>query len=400
MSGSSSPKRRDTYHPTGTRGLSYLLRGDGTKKFYGYAKGRGRVPLQAPTKAEAKDEWHDLCRKASKSKPVDRSLSKKTVAEFVELWWACPTEELRPRYRNEREVRRYLDYTVKAWSAREISSVDIEDIFELDAQWKQAGHSESERANRFKPARRVFDYAVFKKAIDVSPFTQAPKGSLPSCNTKREHHEWTTKDVDRAIETAREFDLRPTARRRYADQFELMMRTGLRIAEASGLRFCDLDREDKVLHIRGQWTRDGRYVDYVKSKASKRRAPISDGQIAALDFRQSFYGLSNDDYIFADKPGGNPPSHSNFRRRCWNKVIEKTGLKLEEGVKVTPHDARHACASQLADRDLKSDDVAALLGHSSAKITEDIYIGAFNRDEREERIRKAMQAARNGGRES
>ena len=40
--------------------------------------------------------------------------------------------------------------------------------------------------------------------------------------------------------------------------------------------------------------------------------------------------------------GGKPISHSNFRRRGWNRAVEETGLKLQRGVKVTPHDARHA----------------------------------------------------------
>jgi integrase len=53
-------------------------------------------------------------------------------------------------------------------------------------------------------------------------------------------------------------------------------------------------------------------------------------------------------------------------------------------------------ASQLADLDLDSDDAAALLGHSSAKVTEGIYVHAFNRDAREERIRRAMERAQNG----
>jgi integrase len=45
-------------------------------------------------------------------------------------------------------------------------------------------------------------------------------------------------------------------------------------------------------------------------------------------------------------------------------VVAETGIKLEEGTKITPHSARHACASQLAALDLDSDDAAALLGHS------------------------------------
>jgi integrase len=77
--------------------------------------------------------------------------------------------------------------------------------------------------------------------------------------------------------------------------------------------------------------------------------------------------------------------------------VAETGIQLDEGVRLTPHSARHACATQAADLDLDSDDAAALLGHSSAKVTEGIYVHAFNRDAREQRIRAAMSRAQNGG---
>lgn len=51
--------------------------------------------------------------------------------------------------------------------------------------------------------------------------------------------------------------------------------------------------------------------------------------------------------------------------------------RLPVGPKVTLHDARHAFASQLADLDLTSGDLAPILGHSTAGITEAIYVHAF-----------------------
>lgn len=76
------------------------------------------------------------------------------------------------------------------------------------------------------------------------------------------------------------------------------MRFGLRIAEASGVRFSG-------------------------------RRPRREGAARPAQF------------VFADKTGGNPPSQSNFRRRAWNPIVEATGLELEDGVRVTPHSARH-----------------------------------------------------------
>lgn len=60
---------------------------------------------------------------------------------------------------------------------------------------------------------------------------------------------------------------------------------------------------------------------------------------------------------------------------------------------MTPHDARHAFASEMAERGLSSSDVGDALGHATAGITEKIYTHVFNRDEREQRVREAMGAA-------
>jgi len=66
---------------------------------------------------------------------------------------------------------------------------------------------------------------------------------------------------------------------------------------------------------------------------------------------------------------------------------------MTDGPKVTPHDARHAFASMMAEFGLTSADVAEVMGHTTAGVTERIYTHAFNRDAREERIRQAQAAA-------
>jgi hypothetical protein len=51
-------------------------------------------------------------------------------------------------------------------------------------------------------------------------------------------------------------------------------------------------------------------------------------------------------------------------------------------------------ASEMADLGLDSSDVAEVMGHTTAGITERIYTHAFNREAREQRIRQAMKSGR------
>ncbi len=88
-------------------------------------------------------------------------------------------------------------------------------------------------------------------------------------------------------------------------------------------------------------------------------------------------------------------THKTFRQ-AWNASVP--AAKLDGGPRVTPHDARHAFASEMADLGLDSADVAEVMGHTTAGITERIYTHAFNRDKREQRIREAIGAAIGGQR--
>jgi integrase len=113
--------------------------------------------------------------------------------------------------------------------------------------------------------------------------------------------------------------------------------------------------------------------------------------VKKLVARKLSEGSGDDDYVFASDSKGNPPSHTNFRRRAWSKAVANAGLT--DGPKLTPHDARHVFASEMADLGLDSGDVAEVMGHTTAEVTERIYTHAFNREAREQRIREAMASA-------
>lgn len=386
-------RQRDERRKTKHRGISYRENAGGRTYFVYW---QAKYLKAGKTLQEALALQGDLRSRKTRGERVVVA-SKRSFGEFVEQWWACEDERLRPAYRNPQEVRRIVDTVLlPAWGERRIGSIDVQDVFALDVQLQKRGLSESTRANYLKPARKVLDFAVFERAIPASPFKLAPRNSLPSCATKREHHEWTSEQIETFIRIAHERDERPEARRGYGDQIELMIRCGLRIAEASGLRFSDVDREGLTIGVERQWTKHGELVEYVKTSASRRRVPIAAELLGKLDFRQSFLGLADDDLIFVAEAGGTPPTHTNFRKRGWNPVVEQTGLPLKDGTKLTPHDSRHACASQLADLDLDSDDLAAMLGHSGPTIAESTYIHSFNKTECEQRIRLAMERAQNG----
>jgi integrase len=138
---------------------------------------------------------------------------------------------------------------------------------------------------------------------------------------------------------------------------------------------------------RRQHTRLGEYAP-PKTKAALRRIPLSDemtSELAALRLRSRY--SNDDDPVFFSR-NGKPLKHRNATRRGCELAAEKAGI---EGV--TFHSMRHAFASRMIDRGIRSTVLASLMGHESSTITERRYIHMFDRQRTDEPVRQAMGRA-------
>ena len=147
-------------------------------------------------------------------------------------------------------------------------------------------------------------------------------------------------------------------RQRYELLFELFQKSGLRISEALGL---------KVQHIR---VVDGvaKHLRVIGKGNKERQVPLPEpfGRVLAL----SLVGKNAEDYVFAKKLGGKPPS-AHAARAYLKKLMDKTDIEK----KITPHKLRHTYATRLLEKDVQLVDIQALLGHESIATTQ-IYTHA------------------------
>jgi integrase len=178
--------------------------------------------------------------------------------------------------------------------------------------------------------------------------------------------------------------------------FVLDALTGLRLGEVSGLRWRDLDGE--VLHVRVQLqaTRDAEepfVLTMPKSERSRRDIRLAPSAVEALRahrVRQAAERLAAgpgwrgaSDLIFTTAEGG--PLHPNSVR--W---VLAQGI-AEAGVPSFPvHSLRRFAATVVAATgDMKA--AQALLGHTSATLTADVYASVT--DASMQRAADAMEAA-------
>jgi integrase len=158
--------------------------------------------------------------------------------------------------------------------------------------------------------------------------------------------------------------------REHAEFFLCAFRTGMRLGELLGLKWGDIDWNQKFIRVERSYKR-GR-ID--KTKTGKvRRVDMSDQLATALNQlltkrkREALKaGLGEPvPYIFHRNQN---PMEQNYIRRIFKRVLTKAGIR-----EMRLHDIRHTYASLLLSKGENPVYVKEQLGHSSIKITVDIY---------------------------
>ena len=152
----------------------------------------------------------------------------------------------------------------------------------------------------------------------------------------------------------------------------LLFRTGLRIGEAMALKWGDIDFNGRFIHVQRGLSR----MKIQTPKSGKtRRVDMSPQLAEALTVHKTkckgkglALGLGDvPEYVFTDRKGGFIDL-SNWRRRIFNKVLEKAKLR-----KIRIHDGRHTYATLRISKGDNIADVSKQLGHYSVRLTMDVY---------------------------
>lgn len=199
----------------------------------------------------------------------------------------------------------------------------------------------------------IFDYAGLHDGLLNNPmdFTKIPKGLK---KTARELP--SDADIRKIKENVNHtFGLFPF----------FILYTGCRRGEALALQFKDIDRENKVIHIRKSifFFTNKPEIKEPKTKAGIRDLPLLDVLAEQLPDGRP------DDFVFS--PDGQP-YHSSRLTRAWKKYCEDTGVSC------TPHQLRHAYATMLYEAGIDRKDAQSLMGHADITTTENIYTHISN----------------------
>lgn len=174
--------------------------------------------------------------------------------------------------------------------------------------------------------------------------------------------------------------------RQYLDEFLVLLGTGMRISEFTGLTIHDLDFEKRRIHVDHQLvrTRSGEYyIEETKTKSGVRYIPMLEQVYESLQNivanRRTVKTEKNigdrSGFILLDKDG-NPKVAMHIEhvmKRAWNKynATHETPLPL-----ITPHVFRHTFCTNMANAGMDIKSLQYLMGHSDVGVTLNVYTHA------------------------
>lgn len=162
---------------------------------------------------------------------------------------------------------------------------------------------------------------------------------------------------------------------------------GLRVSEALGLRWSDIDLDGNQLHVRGQLDHKTREHVQTKTTSSTRSVVLMPALGKMLAAHRLASEFSADHDLLFSSTTGTAMNRDNVRSRILHPAVKAAGLDVPGKPKLRTHDLRHCFASLLIAGGASVVFVAAQLGHSSAAVTLNVYAALF--DERDHAARMA-----------
>lgn len=156
--------------------------------------------------------------------------------------------------------------------------------------------------------------------------------------------------------------------------------TGLRISEALGLKWSDLDYERQMIHLRRVWV-GNELVPRLKTDGSE--APVRLGELLADALRswhRNTLHAKPEDWVFPSMKmkGKTPPSVSMMAKDKIRPAAIKVGIRLEPGQRFGFHNFRHSLATFLINKGKDVKTIQGLLRHAKASTTLDLYSQAID----------------------
>lgn len=280
-----------------------------------------------------------------------------TLAELIEFWENSP-RDLAPKSiaTYAKVVRLHIKPKIGALRLREVTTARLQAFLN------------SLPAGTAKTARAVLGNAIGEAvrlgAMNTNPVrdTKLPK------RKKKEVNALTDAEMDEMRAVVKEWvggnRFGPPRGELLVEVLDLLRGSGLRIGEALGLRWQDVDLENGIISVYGTTDDKGGRQDYPKTTLSRRRIPVAPVAVEALkrQAKKPYHDVMGD-IVFPTSTG-----------KFWTVQNFETRLRDARGeLKIKPHDYRKTVSTRI---EAKYGLLAAsrYLGHSNTLVTQQAYL--------------------------
>lgn len=169
----------------------------------------------------------------------------------------------------------------------------------------------------------------------------------------------------------------------YYALFLLLVYTGMRIGEALGLKWQDIDTQNSTIDINKTLYADKTIKGYIlqapKTKRSRRIIEVSPFVIDELKKHKQQQNLEkikyrhiwhDKNFVFTSKRYPGYPLPYNQARMNMKRILSRIGLNYD----ISPHALRHTHTSLLAQAGVGLEEIMDRLGHEDDKITRSVYL--------------------------
>lgn len=346
------------------------------KKKYKYETAAIRTPdgkrkyVRAKTKEELEEKVQAM--KAEMRYGVDVGDTTK-VEELGRTWVQvvkAPRVTANTLMNTERVLKNHIYPVIGKLAVRDVRAVHIYSVMA-----GVAGKSRGTQSIVLQNLRSLFAFALDNNMILRSPVpTKMDLAGAPA-----EEVEALTPEQEQQLLSAAK------GTRMYIPAF-IILRTGLRRSELSGLMWSDVDLDARVLHVRRHVVssqKDGKpdLVQGSKTKAGVRTVPMPDDLVSFLrELKKESSGL----YVFTNSLGG-IYSHSALTH-AWGTLSNKLPFRPRL------HQLRHTYITHLFEAGLDIKQIQYLAGHADAETTLRTYTH-YRREAREQETFDKVRAA-------
>lgn len=260
---------------------------------------------------------------------------------------------------------------------------------------------------------QVLQIAVDDEWIDKNPSEGAVKELKRAHQLRSKKRQALTKEEQKLLLT---FLSENTTSIRWYPITAVMLGTGMRIGEATGLRWCDVDFKNGIIdvnHTLVYYSKGDHACDFAindtKTPASKRIIPMTKQVKDALLMERGMQELSGikcdveingyKNFVFVNRFGG--LHHQGNLNKAYKRIIRDCNdaefLKSKNPKVLLPnfscHNLRHTFATRLCESGMNIKLIQDILGHSDISTTMDIYthITKDMRSEAKEIMEKHMK---------